>query len=580
MTISIYSALSFFTAIGIFLTGIFVYRKDPKSAMNRRFMYGSAVVAWWALCEFLYRTAPDSVYAAFWMRMCFAWPLGLTFFLDAIIYFMDADSKIKILPRMLVLYAPAVVIAIIHIFFTWLLFGPPVKMWWGYMVSKGPLLGVINFYLILIFAVLVFWLLVSALKTKDAVKKKHAFVIAAGFFVAAIIAFSTVSQEIFFNRQAPELSTAAILAGMIIIVFGSVKHGVFSVNVKNSEGHIFNVMKEGFALTARDLRIKTVNEYFCLMTGYLMEEVEGMNLGSFAALNPDVKGEFETALKRKDAAPLPVGASHTVVRDNSGNIAGHIFVFSNITDKKRKIEIEAEYKKMIQGEFSKNEIINVIGHEMKTPLTSIKGFSSLLISGAAGKLTDAQREYAATIEANADRLVEMTSDFIDIIRISSGRMPLVKERFDMSAVVDNISNKFNYMLAGSGISVTTDKKSICMVFGDEKRLEQAVSNMVLNAVKFSEDGDAVKVYCSMEAGNSNVLVFVEDAGRKLSAEEVNEIFAGLLIIKDNHSKKKNHGTPFAMTISKAIAESHGGRLFYSDNATQKGNTFIMEIPLS
>ena len=580
MTISIFAAISFFTAIAAFLTGIYIYRQDPRNPMNQTFMYGSAVVAWWALCEFLYRTAPDAVYAAFWIKMCFVWPFGLAFFLDAIIYFLDTDAKIKMMPRMLALYAPAVVIALIHLFFTGLYFGPPVKMWWGYTVSKGPLLGVINFYSILLFAVSAAWLLVFALKTKDAVKKRHAFVIAAGLLTATLMAFSVGIQEIFFNRQTPELSTAAILAGIIIIVFGSVKHGVFSVNVKNSAGHILNVMKEGFALTTPDMRIKTVNEFFCLMTGYLMEEVEGMNLGSFAGLNSDGRGEFETLLKRKDAGLMPGGASHTVVRDNRGNIAGHIFVFADITDKKKKLEIEAEYRKLIQGEASKNEIINVIGHEMKTPLTSIKGFSSLLISGAAGRLNENQREYTEAIKANADRLVEMTSDFIDIIRISSGRMPLVKEKFDMSAVVNNVSDKFNYILAGSGITVTAGKKAVCMVFGDEKRLEQAVSNMVLNAVKFSQDGDCVKIYCSAAVGTAAAQVWVEDTGRKLSPQEVNEIFAGLLIIKNNRSTKKNHGTPFAMTISRAIAESHGGNLVYRDNGTKKGNTFVMEIPLS
>jgi PAS domain S-box-containing protein len=579
MTISVFAGISFITAVAVFLMGGFIYRYDPKGTVNRTFMYGAFAVSWWALCEFLYRTAPDADYASFWIKMSFTWAPGLGFLADSITHFLYADKKVKPALRVMAFYAPAAAIAGIHLFFTPLYFGPPVLQWWGYTVTKGPFFGIINFYSISVFAASTIWLLIFAARIKDTVRKKHAYVIAAGIGAATLISSANEIQKVLFKMDVPEMSTTAILVGMTIIVFGAVKYRMFSVNVKNSAGHILNVMKEGFALTGPDMRITSVNAYFCLMTGFLMEEVEGLNVESFTDLKGGEKNEFETFLKRKNDAQLPVSASHTEVRDNRGNVAGHIFIFADISDKKEKETIMDEYEKLIQGEASKSEIISVIGHEIKTPLTSIKGFSSLLMSGAAGALNDMQKEYASMIESNADRLTEMTADFIDIMRISSGRLSLIKEKFDMSTVVENVARKYNYIMKDEGVSIEVVKEGRCRVFGDEKRLEQAVSNMIRNGAKFSSKGDIIRVSCVESGDGAAARVSVEDMGKRLTGEELEKIFSGLLIIKDKYSGK-NTGTPFAMNISRAIAESHGGRLNYGQNGHDRGNIFIMEIPLN
>jgi signal transduction histidine kinase len=579
MTISVFAAVSLITAIAVFLMGVFIYRNDPKGTVNRTFMYGAFAISWWALCEFFYRTAPTPDYAAFWIKMSFTWAPGLGFLMDSIAHFLYADKKVKTILRVAAFYAPAAAIAVINLFFTNLYFGPPVLQWWGYTVTKGPFFAVINFYSIGVFIASIIWLLVFAARIKDPVRKKHAYVIAAGIGAATLIASADEIQKVFFKMSSPEMSTTAILVGMTMIFFGAVKYRMFSVNVKNSAGHILNVMKEGFALTGQDKRITSVNEYFCLMTGFLMEEAEGLNIESFADLKGDEKGEFETLLKRKNADQLPVSASHTAVMDDRGNAAGHIYIFADISDKKEKEIIMDEYEKLIQGEESKSEIISVIGHEIKTPLTSIKGFSSLLISGAAGRLNETQKEYASMIESNADRLTEMTADFIDIMRISSGRLSLIKEKFDISTVVENVAQKFNYSLKDEGVLMAVEKDGQCHVFGDEKRLEQAVSNMIRNAAKFSSRGDTIRVSCARSVGDDMARVSVEDMGKSLTGDELEKIFSGLLIIKDKFSGK-NTGTPFAMNISRAIAEFHGGSLNYGQNGNGRGNMFVMEIPLN
>jgi PAS domain S-box-containing protein len=230
----------------------------------------------------------------------------------------------------------------------------------------------------------------------------------------------------------------------------------------------------------------------------------------------------------------------------------------------------------------KNEFISVVSHEMRTPLTSIKGALGLIASGATGTLTETAQRMIDIAANNTNRLIRLVNDTLDIERIESGLIALVRTEVDLRELVRDAVAIVRPVAEREGVQIVIDEAdtSAFRVMADSDRIIQTVTNLLSNAVKFSPAGSSVALSVDGRArlgGRDAVAVRVIDHGRGVPPERAHDIFVRFHQVDASDSRDKG-GTGLGLAICKSIVEEHGGRIWME--ATRGGGaTCVFTLPL-
>jgi signal transduction histidine kinase/DNA-binding response OmpR family regulator len=223
----------------------------------------------------------------------------------------------------------------------------------------------------------------------------------------------------------------------------------------------------------------------------------------------------------------------------------------------------------------KSEFVAVVSHEVRTPLTSIKGSLELLGDGRFHKLPPPQRELLGICQANTERLISLINDILDFSKLESSKLSLNFEPVDVGHVlieaVENIRNLA--AMKGLEIEVKLDP-SAGKVEADPMRVGQVATNLIGNAIKFSPEKGRIEVFASGDEGK--VTVSVKDYGRGISTRDQNRLFQRFAQL-DSSTTRKAGGTGLGLVISKGIVEQHGGSIWV-ESALGQGSTFSFSLP--
>jgi two-component system, OmpR family, sensor histidine kinase VicK len=243
-----------------------------------------------------------------------------------------------------------------------------------------------------------------------------------------------------------------------------------------------------------------------------------------------------------------------------------------------------QYEKLKEADNMKNEFINVAAHELRTPIQPILSLSQVLQS----KIKDTkQRELLDAIVRNAKRLQRLTNDILDVTKIESHSLNLNKEQFELSNVISNcisdIEDQDEKVRNGKLELFYEPSKQDIFVEADRVRISQVISNLLNNAVKFTEDG-AVSIDVVVKENNNNgnnngniIIVSVKDSGEGIDPEILPKLFT-------KFATNSEKGTGLGLFICKSIVEAHGGRVWtQSDNTggeRRTGATFCFSLPIT
>lgn len=263
---------------------------------------------------------------------------------------------------------------------------------------------------------------------------------------------------------------------------------------------------------------------------------------------------------------------------------GFAVAFSDISERK-KIELEREQLLLSEKEArreaeaannAKDEFLSVLSHELRTPLNAILGWTRLMKTG----LLDEERKIQAveTIERNTKLQHNLIEDLLDVSRIISGKMLIEEAEIDFIETVKSAMEMIRSLAETKNIQLsfeTTEKTAI--VSGDSTRLQQIVTNLVNNAVKFTPENGSVKL--SLTKLKQSVLLIVEDSGIGISEEILPHIFDRFRQA-DSTTKRQHSGLGLGLTIVRHLAELHGGKVEAKSNGLNKGSSFSFEMPLA
>ncbi|HWR98106.1 MAG TPA: response regulator [Candidatus Methanoperedens sp.] len=246
-----------------------------------------------------------------------------------------------------------------------------------------------------------------------------------------------------------------------------------------------------------------------------------------------------------------------------------------------------------ETERMKTEFVTIVSHELRTPLTSIKNCHSLLLGGGTGEITPVQERFLRMAQTSVDRIIRLVDDLLDVARIESGGIPLRREPTDLSRLLREVGNEFEYLalerrlrLAFSGF------EEPLIVPADHERLRQVFYNLVHNAVKFSPPGGTIEVRAVRPGGAQPppairdlarppqaplVEVQVLDEGAGIAPGERERIFERFQQVESTLRREHGSGVGLGLPISRGIVRSHGGEIL-AEGRDGGGNVFRVFLP--
>lgn len=224
------------------------------------------------------------------------------------------------------------------------------------------------------------------------------------------------------------------------------------------------------------------------------------------------------------------------------------------------------------------DIISMVAHELKNPLSSIRGYTELLLNNTVGDLNPQQRLFLATIQANAARMSDLISDLLDASLVESNQLKLTFSSFSVIDLINEVTRfqipYFNEKNLTFGIE---SDAVLPMVFADKKRVEQVFLNLISNASKYTLPGGMIKVSIEKISRNGDgyIQTSVEDSGIGIKEEDKHWIFQRYYRTEDVQTREIP-GTGLGLYISKRLVELMGGDIWFTSKFNQ-GSTFSFTL---
>jgi len=227
---------------------------------------------------------------------------------------------------------------------------------------------------------------------------------------------------------------------------------------------------------------------------------------------------------------------------------------------------------------AQRDFVANVSHDLKTPLTSIRGWSQALLDKTADS-AEQQEQAARIIHDEAERMARMVEQLLDLAQIESGQLQLTREAIDLGRLAEEIQRRFDLQAQEKGVVLTLDAQPAPAIVGDHDRLVQVFSNLVDNALDHTPDGG--RIHMSVHPyGHDAVEVTVQDSGSGISPEDLGRIFERFYQVDKSRVRiEGGRGTGLGLAIVKELVEAHGGRIIARSQVNQ-GTTFTVRLPIA
>ena len=345
---------------------------------------------------------------------------------------------------------------------------------------------------------------------------------------------------------------------------------------------------DGIMILDRDCRIQVFNRALSRMTGWRAAEAIGQNCAAVLRLQgpqgvnlcgehcpivenyaqmtagqaePPAQHYVEGDIERPDGSHISAGVSHSLLYDEQRRLVNIIVNVHDIT-------------RFREAEELKSTFISVVSHELKTPVTLIKGYASTLRREDATWDQETVREGLKIIEQESDRLDRLINDLLDASRIEAGGLKLEPADLSLPRLIAKTVEKFRTQTTAHHFE-TQFPPNFPLVFADEERINQVLYNLLANAIKYSPRGGTIRI--GGEARANDVLVWVADEGIGIPVEEQARLFQRFYRV-DSGLRRRTQGAGLGLYLSRAIVEAHGGRIWVESQSGQ-GAVFYFTLPL-
>jgi len=335
-------------------------------------------------------------------------------------------------------------------------------------------------------------------------------------------------------------------------------------------------LSDGVLVSDRNRRVVLVNPAFLHLIGYHGEAVNGSSIDELRAgtelvgmieetltMPADTYTEITEELSWKSGDDTRILlAKCTPFRNRNRETIGTVTVLNDITALK-------------QLDRMKSDFVSLVSHEVRSPMNSLMMQIQVILDGLAGDLTDKQREILTRAYQKMEGLTEMVSELLDLSRIESGLISREKEQMDFSAL---LREQVDFHTAGAAdkdisLDLAIDG-TLPAVFANKRGMEEVLTNLITNAIKYSPNGSSVTITARME--NEYLRLVVQDNGFGIPEEDLERVFDRFYRVKDENTRTQQ-GTGLGLSLVKSIVESHHGSIKVASKLGE-GTAFTILIP--
>ncbi len=249
-----------------------------------------------------------------------------------------------------------------------------------------------------------------------------------------------------------------------------------------------------------------------------------------------------------------------------GKFAGMVLTIRDITER-RKIEDELKKSDKLRTEF-----MNIAAHELKSPVTPIKGYLDLIISDKDSN--EKIKNWAKISLRNSERLLKLVNDILDVSRLETDTMRFDMEKISIVEILDEVAEDMKPVIEGKGLKfITNIPLDLPEITGDKFRLAQIFKNLLVNAIKFTDTGS---ISINAKQNKEYILISVTDSGIGIHKDELKKIFNKFYQAYTGEDRK-HEGTGLGLFICNNIIQKHNGKI-WAESQVGKGSTFNIEIP--
>lgn len=342
---------------------------------------------------------------------------------------------------------------------------------------------------------------------------------------------------------------------------------------------------DGIMILDTDRRVVVINQALAAMVGLSEEEAVGRSCAEVLALEKVVGDDLcqaevlvgfpegtsrrcEGELSRPGGSRIIVSATYTPLYDEAGHLVNLIVNVHDITRFREEEEMKSTFT-------------SIISHELKTPVALIKGYAQTLARPDAEWDAATARQSLEIIEEEADRLEALINNLLDVSRIQASGLRLDYADVDIEALARKIADAYRTQTSVHRIEVDFPER-LPLIWGDEERLRQVLTNLMSNAIKYSPEGGVIRVggwtqHSSNEHGPARVILFVADQGIGIPQDELANIFERFYRV-DSSLRRSTMGAGLGLFLTKAIVEAHAGQI-WARSEPGKGTTFLVELPV-
>jgi|GEM_PF-1794740 len=610
--------------------GLLVLLRNPRQLINRSFFFFALAIAFVNFFDFLLRisASPSQAYVLFRLHLA-CWFIFIAALFHFSLVLAKRDRMLKNWLTYLFIYGPVPGMAYIG-WTTNLFYLGVTKEAWGYSQDFAGGYWILALYSILYFMGLIFFAWQAWRSAVAPRERRQNFIILISFvstFVPAVI-FEAAFR--FAGIHLPPV--ISLIAAVIVVFFGyaMLRHGLMLVTPASVAEDIIKTVLDIMLVVDSGNKILLTNPRAEQILGYTREEIVGRPVRELLAgedreracarMEEDIlaKGfvrELRSRLLKKDGGSIAVSMDAVRVADRYGEEVGCLMICRDITNELKLLEDQkgtiAELTRTKERMLSiledtteakngakktsadlakalddlkvvdkmKTEFLSVISHELRTPITPIKGYTALLMNESMGALNQKQKRVLGIIVKEGDHLLNLIDSILDVSRMAYGRtLALSREPVLVKALLDELTEVLKPQYDARELSIKVDiPEDFPTIMADITKIKRLLTNLLGNALKFTPKGGTVKVAGRREG--DLVRIEVIDNGIGIARENLGKVFDKFYQVDSSYTRAAG-GVGLGLAIAKEIVEAHGGKIRVESEGSGRGAKFIFTLPVS
>lgn len=264
-------------------------------------------------------------------------------------------------------------------------------------------------------------------------------------------------------------------------------------------------------------------------------------------------------------------------------IIGFVLVRSVLAEIRQRKEVQklakdlaAANDRLKELDQLKDEFLSIASHQLRAPMTAVRGYASNLADGSYGPVPPAFKEPLETIQETGRLMVNSIEDYLNISRIEQGRMKYEKSSFDLGPLAKKALAELTTVASNKKLSLTEDTIESVTVNADVGKIKQVITNLIDNAIKYTEKGG---VSVSVLKDGAKARIIIKDTGIGIPKEEIDILFEKFTRAR-GANKVNTTGTGLGLYVAKQLIEGHGGKVWAESDGPGLGSRFIVELPLA